>query len=80
MNRAQGMEERIIPSSCPNISFHFFPLFFFFFFLPLEPGPFRCEFLARSQHVPTGTQERGRTCKPRTAGSFVLFVEIQPAL
>lgn len=66
MNRAQGMEERIIPSSCPNISLHFSPLFFFSFFSFCSLDSLDVSFRragVRSQHAPAHTQKRGRMCK-----------------
>lgn len=48
MNRAHGMEERIIPSSCPNISF--FPPFFSYLAWTLDVSIRRSGVL--SQHMP----------------------------
>lgn len=64
------MEERIIPSSCPNIS-----SFFFFSFSLFEPGLFRRirHTGVHSQHMATLTQRCACVCKHQPVWSFVLF-------
>lgn len=77
MDRAQGMEERIIPSSCPNISFHSSPPYFFFFsFCSLDfLDVFQACWCVLSAHACSHTE-----MQLHVSNMTYVVTEIQPAL